>query len=636
MLRQAASAAEALRVIEQHHKIFGPGTGGVALHALAVLAAPLPKEERNKLCAEPTVGGADGLLMQLGKQLSGAGEADAAGLTGILWALALLDQGDSPLLGGLVKRLLLLLNHGKVPPNQLLVAAQALARLQLLGGAVGAAVVAHVRAHLADFHCAQLGTLARALVGALGGAGAEPLLRDLLANPAIFMGVQGGTPPPQPQQLHACASLFVALAAAELAPPPPPEALNQLLGVVVGELDLRAVVESRGPDGLARLAELAHAMQTLGASAHPLAATLAPAISHAVATLPDALLPETIEAMEKEGASMAPALVPLRERHATTQTLLRAEIAQCTDERVLVALMRERPLEPACFCLALERLNTQVQACPDPEAWAAQITRSPDFQPVLGRLHRLLPQFDAAQLSQVTRAATATAITPRAATATTPPHKLTHPAPPADARRARLPPLRRAPPPHDALRPDRREPPRLQLFRRRAIALGLLHVRAGARAVVPADDAGCGEAAAHAARHAALPARARHRAARPRRRVLPPPAPPRHRVIALVAAAVVRRAAADGARALPAGADDRGVALRAAHRRDRRVLVGGRGRARRHADASADLPGAVGVRAPPAAHRAAGADVAVGEYAAGGRRAAAPAAGGPLHPTFLR
>ena len=61
MLRQAASATEALRVIEQHHKIFGPGTGGVALHALAVLAAPLPKEERNKLCAEPTVGGADGL-----------------------------------------------------------------------------------------------------------------------------------------------------------------------------------------------------------------------------------------------------------------------------------------------------------------------------------------------------------------------------------------------------------------------------------------------------------------------------------------------------------------------------------------------------------------------------------------------
>ena len=31
MLRQAASAPEALRVIEQHHKIFGPGTGGVAL-----------------------------------------------------------------------------------------------------------------------------------------------------------------------------------------------------------------------------------------------------------------------------------------------------------------------------------------------------------------------------------------------------------------------------------------------------------------------------------------------------------------------------------------------------------------------------------------------------------------------------
>ena len=28
MLRQAASATEALRVIEQHHKIFGPGTGG--------------------------------------------------------------------------------------------------------------------------------------------------------------------------------------------------------------------------------------------------------------------------------------------------------------------------------------------------------------------------------------------------------------------------------------------------------------------------------------------------------------------------------------------------------------------------------------------------------------------------------
>ena len=38
MLRQAASAPEALRVIEQHHKIFGPGTGGVALHAHLALS----------------------------------------------------------------------------------------------------------------------------------------------------------------------------------------------------------------------------------------------------------------------------------------------------------------------------------------------------------------------------------------------------------------------------------------------------------------------------------------------------------------------------------------------------------------------------------------------------------------------
>ena len=417
MPRQALSAAEALRVIEQHPRS-RPGTGGVALHALAVLGAAA-EGGAEQAVREPTVGGADGLLMQLGKQL-GAGEADAAGLTGILWALALLDQGDSPLLGGLVKRLLLLLNHGKVPRTS------CSSRRRRSRGCSSAAP----SAPRSSPTCApprpplRAARHARARARRRRRRGAEPLLRDLLANPAIFMGVQGGTPPPQPQ-LHAC-PLFVALAAAELAPPPPPEALNQLLGVVVGELDLRAVVESRGPDGLARLAELAHAMQTLGASAHLLAATLAPAISHAVATLPDALLPETIEAMEKEGASRRRPS-SLRERHATTQTLLRAEIAQCTDERVRVALMRERPLEPACFCLALERLNTQVQACPDPEAWAAQITRSPDFQPVLGRLHRLLPQFDAAQLSQVTRAATATAITPRAATATTPPHKLTTP-----------------------------------------------------------------------------------------------------------------------------------------------------------------------------------------------------------------
>ena len=100
MLRQAASATEALRVIEQHHKIFGPGTGGVALHALAVLAAPLPKDERNKLCAEPTVG-ADGLLMQLGKPLS-ARARRSAGIPASQGARAA-RPGRWPLLGRLVK-----------------------------------------------------------------------------------------------------------------------------------------------------------------------------------------------------------------------------------------------------------------------------------------------------------------------------------------------------------------------------------------------------------------------------------------------------------------------------------------------------------------------------------------------------
>ena len=62
-------------------------------------------------------GGGMGGMRSMGGQLAGASETDSQGLSSILWAMAQLEcSAESPLLQGLVKRLLLLAQHGRVAP----------------------------------------------------------------------------------------------------------------------------------------------------------------------------------------------------------------------------------------------------------------------------------------------------------------------------------------------------------------------------------------------------------------------------------------------------------------------------------------------------------------------------------------
>eukprot|EP00966_Prymnesium_polylepis_P087721 2029828-Prymnesium_polylepis.1 len=135
--------AEVVQLIEAHGPRLGPALGATSLHTLAVLADSLSDEEQRTLLATPIV---KNLLMQLGSQLSGAGEIDAQGLVSILWALAKLNQNDSPLLNGLIKRLVLLTDHGCVSTSLFLVIVQATKKLNLLAGGLAAAMMAHTQA----------------------------------------------------------------------------------------------------------------------------------------------------------------------------------------------------------------------------------------------------------------------------------------------------------------------------------------------------------------------------------------------------------------------------------------------------------------------------------------------------------
>ena len=83
----------------------------IALHMLARSAATLSTEEKRQVGREPWF---EKMMMKLGSQLSGASETDAQGLTAILWAMAQLEQSESPLVMGLLKRVMLLAQHGRV------------------------------------------------------------------------------------------------------------------------------------------------------------------------------------------------------------------------------------------------------------------------------------------------------------------------------------------------------------------------------------------------------------------------------------------------------------------------------------------------------------------------------------------
>ena len=165
------------KLIEATCDKMGLATGCIAVHVLAQCASQsMSVEEKQQLASEAWFGR---LLMRLGGQLAGASETDAHGLTTILWALALLEQTDSPLLQGLVKRLLLLAQHGRVSASQMLLTAQALARLKLLHSQIGQAFANLTLSRVAEFNAAQLGTIARCVADGLKG-NAEPLVRAIV------------------------------------------------------------------------------------------------------------------------------------------------------------------------------------------------------------------------------------------------------------------------------------------------------------------------------------------------------------------------------------------------------------------------------------------------------------------------
>ena len=260
LLCHCHNVEDVLRSIEQQGPRLTASHGATALHVLAVTAAPLPKEERRKLIAAPAV---NKLLLQLGTQLAGTTDADVHGMTSILWALALLEQADCPLLQGLVNRLMLLITRGEVSTAQIMVTVQALAQLKLLAGSVGAALAARVQARLLEFSAPQLGTLARFLAEALG-SGAELLLRDMLAKRADSFLAAEGSHTGSEGQLHAGASLLLALSAAALTPEPPAEFVE----AVCDALQTSGIDPARL--ALPHLSQLLRGLQRLSAADHGL------------------------------------------------------------------------------------------------------------------------------------------------------------------------------------------------------------------------------------------------------------------------------------------------------------------------------------------------------------------------------
>ena len=66
----------------------------------------------------------------------------------------------------------------------------------------------------------------------------------------------------------------------------------------------------------------------------------------------------------------------------------------------MLQLLREPLVGVPQLVVGLARLATLVQACPDPEAWAASLTAGPDFGLVLRRVEQLLPSFEPLQMRE--------------------------------------------------------------------------------------------------------------------------------------------------------------------------------------------------------------------------------------------
>ena len=403
LLCHCHNVEDVLRSIELQGPRLSASHGATALHVLAVTAAPLPKEERRKLIAAPAV---NKLLLQLGTQLAGTSDADVHGMTSILWALALLEQADCPVLQGLVNRLMLLITRGNVSTAQIMVTVQALAQLKLLAGSVGAALASRVQARLLEFSAPQLGTLARFLAEALG-SGAELLLRDMLAKRADSFLAAEGSHTGSEGQLHAGASLLLALSAAALEPAPPTEFVES----VCDALQTSGIDPARL--ALPHLSQLLRGLQRLAAADHGLGYALDQELRDPnpnpnpnqelrdrITRIPAANLEAAVEELTAQGPGLAPAVALVRERQALMKEQLRQQLAQTPDEQGVLRLLRDPLVGVPQLVVGLARLATLVQACPDPEAWATSLTASHDFGLVLRKVEQLMPSFEPLQMRE--------------------------------------------------------------------------------------------------------------------------------------------------------------------------------------------------------------------------------------------
>ena len=69
----------------------------------------------------------------------------------------------------------------------------------------------------------------------------------------------------------------------------------------------------------------------------------------------------------------------VKEQLAIEKERLRQQLSQTADEHGVLQLLREPLVGVPQLVVGLARLATLVQACPDPEAWAASLTAGPDF-----------------------------------------------------------------------------------------------------------------------------------------------------------------------------------------------------------------------------------------------------------------
>ena len=165
-------------------------------------------------------------------------------------------------------------------------------------------------------------------------------------------------------QLHAGASLLLALSAAALEPAPPTEFVES----VCDALQTSGIDPARL--ALPHLSQLLRGLQRLAAADHGLGYALDQELRDRIARIPAANLEAAVEELTAHGPGLAPAVALVRERQALMKEQLRQQLAHTPDEQGVLRLLRDPLVGVPQLVVGLARLATLVQACPDPEAWA--------------------------------------------------------------------------------------------------------------------------------------------------------------------------------------------------------------------------------------------------------------------------